>query len=281
MITVNEALTIINKHQKDFGTESIPLVNAIGRVLKEDLYTDRQLPPYDRVTMDGIAIQYVHFAKGQRAFPIAGVAPAGAAQLTLEKDGHCLEVMTGSIMPNKVDTVIRYEDVLIENGVATIQVDTLKEGQNIHWKGSDRKKGDLIVPYGSVLSPAEVGVAATVGKTHLTVARLPKAIIISTGDELVEIEETPLPYQIRKSNVHRLRATLAKYKIIADRHHLDDDMEAIKKDLAAIINQYEVVILSGGVSKGKFDFLPDALTALGVHKLFHKIKQRPGKPFWY
>ncbi|MFK7979070.1 MAG: molybdopterin molybdotransferase MoeA [Saprospiraceae bacterium] len=281
MITVNEALDIINKHQKDFGTELIPLANAIGRVLKEDLYTDRQLPPYDRVTMDGIAIQYAHFSNGKRAFPIAGIAPAGAAQLTLEKEGHCLEVMTGSIMPNKVDTVIRYEDIVIENGIATIQVDTLKEGQNIHWQGSDRKKGDLIVPYESVISPAEVGVAATVGKTHLKVARLPKAIIISTGDELVEIEEMPLPYQIRKSNVHRLRATLAKYNIIADRHHLDDDMEVIKKDLAKIINQYEVVILSGGVSKGKFDFLPEALAALGVRKLFHKIKQRPGKPFWF
>ncbi len=281
MITVKEALDIINKQQKDFGTELIPIAESIGRILKEDLSTDRQLPPYDRVTMDGIAIQYAHFANGQRAFPVAGVAPAGAAQLTLEKDGHCLEVMTGSIMPNKVDTVIRYEDVVIENDVATIQVATLKEGQNIHWKGSDRQKDTLVVPYGTVISPAEVGVAATVGKTHLKVARLPTAIIISTGDELVEIEETPLPHQIRKSNVHRLRATLAKYKIIADRHHLDDDMELIKKDLAEIINKYEVVILSGGVSKGKFDFLPEALAALGVEKLFHKIKQRPGKPFWF
>jgi len=281
MITVDEALTIINKHQKDFGTELIPLANSIGRVLKEDLFTDRELPPYDRVTMDGIAIQYAHFANGKRAFPIAGIAPAGAAQLTLAKEGHCLEVMTGSIMPNKVDTVIRYEDVIIENGIATIQVDVLKEGQNIHWKGSDRPKDSLVVPAGTVISPAEVGVAATVGKTHLKVTRLPKAIIISTGDELVEITATPLPYQIRKSNVHRLRATLAKYKIIADRHHLDDDMEVIQKDLAKIINQYEVVILSGGVSKGKFDFLPEALATLGVEKLFHKIKQRPGKPFWF
>jgi len=180
-------------------------------------------------------------------------------------------------MPNNVDTVIRYEDVVIENGIATIQVDTLKEGQNIHWKGSDRKEDTLVVPSGSVISPAEVGVAATVGKTHLKVARLPKAIIISTGDELVEIDATPLAHQIRKSNVHRLRATLAKY----DRHHLDDDMEVIQKDLVEVIEKYEVVILSGGVSKGKFDFLPEALAALGVKKLFHKIKQRPGKPFWF
>ena len=281
MISVEETLNIINNHQKDFGIELVPLEKSIGRVLREDLSTDRELPPYDRVTMDGIAIQFAHFTAGKRAFPIAGIAPAGAEQLTLTKDGHCLEVMTGSIMPNMVDTVIRYEDVMIENDVATIQVDRLKEGQNIHWKGSDRSKGAIVVPNGSVISPAEVGVAATVGKTHLKVARLPASIIISTGDELVEIDEQPLPHQIRKSNVHRLRATLAKYQILADRHHLDDDMEAIKKDLAGIIEKYEVVILSGGVSKGKFDFLPDALTALGVKKLFHKIKQRPGKPFWF
>ena len=122
MITVEEALNIINNHRKDFGSELIPLEISIGRVLRESLSTDRQLPPYHRVTMDGIAIQYAHFAAGKCAFPIAGIAPAGAEQLTLTKDGHCLEVMTGSIMPNKADTVIRYEDVLIENGVAIIQV---------------------------------------------------------------------------------------------------------------------------------------------------------------
>ena len=120
-------------------------------------------------------------------------------------------------MPKNVDTVIRYEDVLIENGRAIIQTDRLKEGQNIHWKGEDRKKGDLVVAKGSIISPAEVGVAATVGKTHLAVARFPKVIIISTGDELVEIAEKPLSHQIRKSNVHRLHATLTNYGIIADK----------------------------------------------------------------
>jgi len=281
VILVEEALKIINSHQKDFGTEMIPLSNSIGRVIKEALYTDRELPPYNRVTMDGIAIQHKHFAEGKRAFPVTGIAPAGSPQIGLTEEGTCIEVMTGSIMPNIVDTVIRYEDVQIENGVATIQVDQLTKGQNIHWQGEDRKKGELVVTIGTIISPPEVGVAATVGKTHLKVARLPKSIIISTGDELVEIDENPLPHQIRKSNVHRLHATLAKYKIQADRHHLDDDMELIQKDLAQIIKEYEVVILSGGVSKGKFDFLPDALAALGVEKLFHRIRQRPGKPFWF
>ena len=281
MISVHEALNIILDHKKDFGTETIPLANAIGRILKEDLFTDRPLPPYNRVTMDGIAIQIDHFNKGKKNFPVEGIAPAGSPQISLKTDGNCIEVMTGAIMPQNVDTVIRYEDVVIENGIAAIQVEKLKEGQNIHWKGEDRKQGALIVPSGSTISPAEIGVAATVGKANLKVVRLPKAIIISTGDELVDIDEVPLAHQIRKSNVHRLHSTLANYTIHADRHHLEDDMEQIQQELATIINKYEIVILSGGVSKGKFDFLPDALAALGVKKLFHKIKQRPGKPFWF
>ena len=151
MITVKSALDLILQNKKALGTEDVPLANSIGRILKEDLYTDRNLPPYDRVTMDGIAIQYAHFEQGKRTFPIAGVAAAGAPQMALATAGHCLEVMTGSIMPNKVDTVIRYEDVVIENGEATIQVATLREGQNIHWCGEDRKKGDLVVPHGTCL----------------------------------------------------------------------------------------------------------------------------------
>lgn len=281
MINVEEALAIIFRHTKDFGMEEIPLANAIGRVLKEDLFTDRELPPYNRVTMDGIAIQHKYFAKGKRAFRVTGIAPAGSPQLALKIEGTCIEVMTGSVLPKNVDTVIRYEDMIIENGVATIQVDELNKGKNIHRQSEDRERGDLVVRNGSVISPAEIGVAATVGKAQLQVARLPKSIIISTGDELVEVDEQPLPHQIRKSNVHRLHATLRKYNIEAARHHLNDDMAQIQKDLAKIIEEYEVVILSGGVSKGKFDFLPEALSALGVEKLFHRIKQRPGKPFWF
>jgi len=280
MITVQEALNIILQNKGYYRNEKVAMKNTIGRVLKEDLYTDRELPPYNRVTMDGIGIQSASFAKGQRNFPIEGVAAAGSPQLTLIDTSRCLEVMTGSILPKNVDAVIRYEDLDIQNKAATILTKVVK-GQNIHTKGEDRQKGELVVPINTLISPAEIGVAATIGKTHIDVARLPKTIIISTGDELVEIDEQPLPHQIRKSNVHRLQATLAQYQIAADTHHLDDNLEAIKEDLAKILEEYEVVILSGGVSKGKFDFLPEALESLGVKKLFHKIKQRPGKPFWF
>ncbi len=281
MITVEEAQNIIAKTIYDFGIEEIPFSEAVGRVLREDLFTDRDLPPYNRVTMDGIAIQYQSFEKGNRNFKIKGIAPAGAEQIKLEDGDHCLEVMTGSILPNNTDTVIRYEDLDIKDGVAKILLETLKNKQNVHRKGEDRLQNFKIISAGKVISPAEIGVAATIGKSRLKVTRLPKAIIISTGDELVEIDQKPLAHQIRKSNVYQLKATLKHHGIAADTAHLNDDMSEILKALKDILEKYEVVIMSGGVSKGKFDFLPEALNSLGVEKLFHKVKQRPGKPFWF
>ncbi len=281
MITVEEAQNIIATTIHDFGIIEIPLGAAVGRVLREDLFADRDFPPYHRVTMDGIAIQGESFQNGNRNFNIEGVAAAGAEQQTLNDANNCLEVMTGSILPNNTNTVIRYEDLDIQNGVATIQLDTLTVGQNVHNKGEDRLQNSKVVASKKIISPAEIGVAATVGKSNIKVSRLPKAIIISTGDELVEIDESPLPHQIRKSNVHRLKATFAHHGIVADTAHLNDDFDEIVKQLKTILEEYEIVMMSGGVSKGKFDFLPDALKTLGVTKLFHKIKQRPGKPFWF
>ncbi len=281
MISVEEAMKIILAHRRDFGVEQVPLDQAIGRVLRENLYADRDFPPYNRVTMDGIALQYSSFDRGQRKFDIEGVAAAGSPQMTLQRDHSCLEVMTGSILPKNTDTVIRYEDILIEEGTAHLQVESIRKGQNVHRQGEDRFSGARVVREGVRLSSAEIGVAATIGKAQLLVSRLPKTIIISTGDELVRVEETPLPYQIRRSNVHRLLSTLKEYGITADTEHLQDDQEEIRKKLGSILETYELIILSGGVSKGKFDFLPESLVALGVKQLFHKIKQRPGKPLWF
>ena len=281
MITVEEALQIVNAHQVDFGTEKIPLHQSVGRVLREDLYADRDFPPYNRVTMDGICIQNAAFQDGRRQFKIEGIAAAGSPQVRLSAAAHCLEVMTGSILPLDADIVIRYEDVTIADGYATVNLEAIRFRQNIHEKGEDRKQGTLVIQKGRAISPAEIGVAATIGKAEILVSRLPKALIISTGDELVDVHESPEAHQIRRSNVYRLQTTLNHFGIKAHTAHLDDDLEAIKSALTDFVDQFEVIILSGGVSKGKFDFLPEALAAIGVEKLFHKIKQRPGKPFWF
>ncbi len=281
MITVEEALQLINNQVTNYGVETIELNDSIGRVLQETIVADRDFPPYDRVTMDGIAFQYSAFQSGRRTFKVEGIAAAGAEQFELSGPDNCLEVMTGSIMPANADVVVRYEDVEMNGKMATVTVDQLKHLQNVHGKGTDRKAGSVVIPKGIVISPAEIGVAATVGKAMIRVSKLPRVLIISTGDELVDIHETPAAHQIRRSNVFTLQTTLQHYNIQADTAHLNDDLNTIKTSIALYLQNYDVLIMSGGVSKGKFDFLPEALDALSVEKFFHKLKQRPGKPFWF
>lgn len=280
MISVNEALKIIDQNIFDFGTEKISLSQALHRILKEDWYADRPLPPYDRVTMDGIAISYDAFKKGQTQFKIESIAAAGSPQKKLKDETNCLEVMTGSILPTNADTVIRYEDLDIKDSIATLTIDTIREKQNVHFKGEDRKEGDLLVSQNRRITAAEIGVAASIGKTEILVATNPKVMVISTGDELVEVDKEPLAHQVRRSNVHSVISALKSIGIDVDSDHLNDDQEEIKLKLKLYLEQYDVLMLSGGVSKGKYDFLPEVLESLQVEKLFHRVKQRPGKPFW-
>ena len=281
MIPVSEATDIVLRHLRSWGDEEVPISEAVGRVLAEPIHADRDFPPFNRVSMDGIAIQYARFAAGQRQFPVAGTQMAGSPQMQLDDPKHCLEVMTGSVLPQQTDTVIRYEDVSIENGIATITIEDIRAAQNAHQQGLDRKAGSEIVPAGCLLSAAEVGVAATVGKTQLKVKVNPRIVLISTGDELVEIEQKPLPHQIRKSNVYALQAALRQQGIVADLLHLPDEKEAIRKELEQALGSYHALVLSGGVSKGKRDYIPEVMDALEVEKLFHRVQQRPGKPFWF
>lgn len=281
MISVEEAKNIILNATQNFGVEEIPFIKSVGRILKEDIVADRDFPPFNRVSMDGIAIDFNVFQNGQRAFKIQAIQPAGSPQITLQNKENCLEVMTGAVLPNNTNVVIRYEDVVIKNGVASIQVNEVKELQNIHQKGKDRKSGDVLINKNKIISAAEIGVLATVGKSTIKVAKLPKVMIISTGDELVKVTTNPLPHQIRKSNVFTLVSLLERLNISSETDHITDDKPILKQKIANYLKQFDVLLFSGAVSKGKFDFLPEVFTELGVEKLFHKVTQRPGKPFWF
>jgi len=281
MITVEQATERVLATAKPLSTEIVTLEQARGRVLAEDLQADRDFPPFNRVTMDGIAITFSAFAAGNRAFPIAGIQAAGEPQLTLKDSHSCLEVMTGAVLPEHADTIIRYEDLDIRDGVAHIQIEQIQAGQNVHRQGHDRKTGELIIPHPRILSPAEIGVAATIGKSHIRVLRQPKVVIIATGDELVPVTAQPLPHQIRISNAYQLAAALDSWQISADKLHLRDDPRQTREQLAHCLDHYDAIILSGGVSMGKYDHVPAALDELGVERSFHRVMQRPGKPFWF
>ena len=281
-IAYEKALSILEEHKGNFPIEFRNLEDCIGAYLAEDLIADRDFPPFDRVTMDGIAIIYDSFKNGQRKFQIEATAAAGTAQMTLQHPQNCIEVMTGAIMPNGVDTVIRYEDLEIENGsIATINLDVLKFKQNVHFKGIDLSAGAIIVNKGQRLSSAEINIAASIGKASLQVRKMPKVVIFSTGDELVPVGQIPKLHQIRRSNIYGIQATLQEWGVQADLQHLGDDKEEMLVTISKILEVYDLLIFTGGVSKGKFDYLPDVLEELEVQKHFHKIQQRPGKPFWF
>ncbi|WP_228406261.1 molybdopterin molybdotransferase MoeA [Chryseobacterium sp. YR221] len=280
MITVQQAENIILSQAQDFGKEFIHYDSALGRVLAEDLKADRDLPPFDRPTVDGIAISYHAYEKGIRSFKIKAVQSAGEPSVSIHSAEDCIEIMTGAALDNSADTVIRYEDISIDHGTAHINID-IKQGQNIHLKAKDKKAGEILVKAGQIISPAIIGIASSIGKTTLFVKKLPKIAIISTGDEMVNAESVPTPFQLRRSNGVSIQSVLKKYGIQADTLHVNDHYEEIKKELARCIEEYDVLLLSGGVSMGKFDYLPEVCRELGIEKRFHKIKQRPGKPFWF
>ena len=280
MIAYQEALDIIAQHAGSPGQERLALEACLNRVLAQEVVADRDFPPFDRVTMDGIAIR--HSENGPTSWTIAGVAPAGSPQATLDSATDCVEIMTGAMLPQGADTIIRYEDLEIADGVATLLEGViLKPGQNIHRQGSDRQTGEVLLAKGNKLGAAELGIAASVGCTHLHVLEVPTAAIISTGDELVPVGQTPEPYQIRRSNVYSIQGSLQRWGIQGYLYHLPDDPETMRRQLSEILTKHTLIILTGGVSMGKFDFLPQVMDDLGVQKHFHKVRQRPGKPLWF
>jgi len=280
MINFDEAYNKVRQHTLDLGTESVELLRCNGRILAEAILADRDFPPFDRATKDGIAINYAAIERGVTSFRIEAVVSAGMSQQSLNDPNNCMEIMTGAVVPEKTDTVIMYEHLDINDGQATLRNQVTK-GQDIHRKGSDVISGTVLLDKNLRIGAAEIGVLAAVGKSEVMVKKLPKVCVISTGNELVEVAETPLPHQIRKSNTVSLFAALQKQHIEAERIHLKDDKESIHKALTHILKIYDVVMLSGGVSKGKFDFIPEVMQSLKVKKVFHGVAQRPGKPFWF
>ena len=279
MITVEQAVTIIQSHEVDFGSINVPIHDAVQKVLAENIYADRDFPPFDRVTMDGIAIFYdAHTEKKQ--YPVEHISAAGSPVYKLKNKANCVEVMTGCMMPEGCDTVIRYEDLeKVQDSYKILGLPP--KGKNVHRKASDFPHGNLLLKRGHAIRAAEINILATVGKTNVSVFKQPKIIILSSGDELVDIDKQPLAHQIRKSNAYMIQAALKNRGIETELLHITDNEFEITQTFRRLHANYDVFILSGGVSMGKYDFIPSALQAIGIKQQFHKVKQRPGKPFWF
>jgi molybdopterin molybdotransferase len=281
MISIEEASRIILDTASLAATETCDFHQCLGRTLAQHILADTDLPPFHRVMMDGIAIRLADFMTGVRAFELKGIQRAGGEQQQLPDGHYALEIMTGAVLPHHADVVIPYEEIEIINDVAHVKTEHITAYKNVHLRGTDKKQGDVLVHAGTTLSAMELAIAASCGATQLSVRRLPRIHIFSTGDELVEPSSTPLPHQIRRSNVYALQFLLQQHGYPATQSHIADNDEDVKAALQIALSNNDVVILTGGVSKGKYDLIPEALASCGVEKLFHRIAQRPGKPMYF
>jgi molybdopterin molybdotransferase len=280
MINVKAAISLILGEARDFGPEEIFIENSYGRVLYEDIRADRDYPPFNRSAMDGFALRYADLAVC-REFTIIEEVHAGSVAEKKISAGTCIKIMTGAPVPEEADLVIKVEDAVIHSNKVTFNNTDLKAWANISKKGEDTIKGETILKKGQICSPNVISVLAVLGKEMVSVFRLPEIAIISTGNEVVNLGATTLPHQIRDSNSYALKAFLMNYGIKVNTYLLvKDEKEGIRKALESVIHN-DIVIISGGVSMGDADFVPEALTACKVTNIFHKVAIKPGKPLWF
>lgn len=265
-----------------FDSEVVKLDKAIGRVLRQPVHAERDQPPFDRVMMDGIALRFADFDDGQRRFSIQSRQHAGDTAQTLEA-GHCIEIMTGACLPKGADCIVPVERITVRDGAAEIEDGyTAELRQHIHGQGSDHTKGTQLLRPGTRIAPADIAIIASAGMPEIEVSRLPKIRVISTGNELVPAGEPIEAHQIRESNGPAVVAMLHQKGYVDCQHdHLVDDVAILEDRIARHLEEADVLVLSGGVSMGKADFVPQVLQKLGVNVVFHKISQRPGKPMWF
>jgi molybdopterin molybdotransferase len=283
VITPAEADALIGQRLQCLPIESLPLAQCARGVLRENIYAERDQPPFDRVAMDGIALDSRAVAAGRRTFRVQATQAAGDPPLTLAGDGACIDVMTGAVLPVGCDSVVPVEELSTAGAEAALSSPVRVEPwQNVHRRGSDTRQGTLLVSAGTRLRAPEIAIAAAAGMARIRVSSQPMLAVISTGNELVEPGEPVLAHQVRRSNAYAIVSALREhgFQRVAD-DHLQDDADELRERLRFHLETHDVLVLSGGVSMGKFDLVPQVLEELGVHAIFHKVAQRPGKPLWF
>jgi molybdopterin molybdotransferase len=288
MITLEEAIQITNEAVKIFDTETIDTLSSIGRVLAEDIISDMDMPPFDKSAMDGYACKYEDLTN---ELEVIELIQAGKKPNKRVEKNQCSKIMTGAVIPEGADCVIMLEHIMGigENKIKYARdikyksIDELKIKDkrilNICYKGEDIQTGEIIIKKGKIIKPQHIAMMAAVGYTKVKVGILPKIAVIPTGDEIVEPNLKPSSSEIRNSNGYQLIAQLARMGIIADYYGIARDTEdkTIKLIEKACQNN-DIIIMTGGVSMGDFDLVPDILNKLNFEILFQEISVQPGKP---
>jgi molybdopterin molybdotransferase len=275
MIRFEEAYEIVMSHAQPLRSEHVMMMEALGRVIAEDVYSDLYMPPFDKSAVDGYAVRMEDLSMELK---VVESIPAGKIPDKSIRNGQCAKIMTGGMMPEGADAVIMVEEATVL-GNGDIRFTGKGTAKNICLKGEDIREGDLVITAGTRIRPQHMAVLASVGKINPLVYNRAEVGVLSTGNELVEPEHVPSPSQIRNTNAYQLMGQLTEtganphYEGIA----LDSEI-SLTKVLRNALDQYDIVLLSGGVSMGDYDYVPKVLDTIGAKLLFKSIAIQPGRP---
>lgn len=279
MISVEEASRIVLDNLPAPQTEEIPFSSALGRVLARDLEATRDMPPFDRAGVDGYAVRAADVERTPVELKIAGESRAGLGFPGRLNPGEAVSIMTGAPVPEGADAVQMVEVCqVLDDGRSVRVANPIKARENIAPRGSEAQAGKLVLGTGHRIGPSELAVMATFGFTRVTVYRRPSVAILATGDELVEYDESPGPDQIRNSNAHCLVGQLRYMDLEPEYLGIARDTKRDLREKLLDGLRRDVLLITGGVSMGEYDFVRDVFDELGLEMLFSKIAIKPGKP---
>lgn len=280
LLPVSEARALITHHTLLQPAVCTPLEKALGKVLAADVYAPVSIPAFEQSAMDGYAFNYTGWK--QQALPVVGEMAAGATAPMTVTAGQAVRIFTGAPIPAGADTVVMQEKVRIDNNQLIILDEEIQAGANVRAAGSEIRSGALALTKGSLLTPAAIGFLAGIGLGEVEVYAAPFITIILTGNEL-QAPGTPLQYgQVYESNSYTLRTALQQMQVTGvSVMEVEDELDKLTATIADALTVSDLVLLTGGVSVGNYDYVARALAANGVRPVFHKLKQKPGKPLYF
>ncbi len=285
MLTYREALRKVLEGAAPLPAVSVPLAEALGRVAAEDVLSADNVPPFTNSAMDGFAVRSEDCAAASEVSPVRLEVledlPAGQVASTTVVPGTALRIMTGAPMPAGADAVVAVEDTFADERRVVVRR-RVRRGTNVRLAGEDIAAGARVVAAGSVLRPAEIGILAAVGHADASVVPRARIAVLTTGDELVDVSETPGPGRIRDSNLHATCAQAAAFGAIAVPFpRVPDRRERVERAIREAVDAADVVVTTGGISVGAYDYVKDVLDALGAERVFWRVAQKPGGPLGF
>jgi len=281
LITAREALRIVLTHAHPLKATRHPLGKALSCCLAENISADRDQPPTDRSAMDGFAVRAGDLKNPPQSLRLIGEVAAGSDKRPTVAAGTCVRILTGGWVPPGANAVVKVEDTREDDEQVTF-LSAIAAGVNIRRKGEEVRKGEVVLDKGTVLAAAQIGLCASVGKVAVKVHGRPSVIVLCTGRELRPADQRVRAHELRDTNGPALRAALADAGFPNVPHRiLPDSPKVLARRLARAIETYDVVVLTGGVSVGKYDYVPEAVRAVGAAIRFHGVTMKPGKPQLY